>query len=378
MKTKVIILTVLIVLSFVKQSAFTQDVETKSKKSNPKIQIALLLDTSNSMDGLIDQAKSQLWKIVNQLSNSNYEQEKPTLEIALYQYGNDGLSSSEGYIKMVTDLTTDLDKISEDLFSLKTYGGQEYCGWVIDNAMKDLNWSESEAVLKLIFIAGNEEFSQGSVSYDKVCKLAKEKEIIVNSIFCGDYEEGIRIYWKNGAELSGGKYMNIDHNAKIAYVETPYDDDIIELNTKLNSTYIAYGSKGEESKNRQEKQDENAAVYGSGNTVERALSKSKDAYNNSQWDLVDAAVENEDIIADMDKSELPVELQDKTTEEITTYIAEKQGERDSLQNQINEINIKRQLYIEEQSSNIQDNTLEAVMLKSIREQAEDNGFSFEE
>ncbi|MEO7695078.1 MAG: hypothetical protein ABIS36_14065, partial [Chryseolinea sp.] len=34
------------------------------------ILIALLLDTSNSMDGLIDQAKSQLWKIVNELSKA--------------------------------------------------------------------------------------------------------------------------------------------------------------------------------------------------------------------------------------------------------------------------------------------------------------------
>ena len=33
----------------------------KSKKKG-KIQVALLLDTSNSMDGLIDQAKSQIWK----------------------------------------------------------------------------------------------------------------------------------------------------------------------------------------------------------------------------------------------------------------------------------------------------------------------------
>ena len=42
--------------------------ETKSEvhdeKINTKIQVALLLDTSNSMDGLIDQAKS-LWDIVN-------------------------------------------------------------------------------------------------------------------------------------------------------------------------------------------------------------------------------------------------------------------------------------------------------------------------
>lgn len=32
----------------------------------PVIQLALLLDTSNSMDGLIDQARSRLWQIVNE------------------------------------------------------------------------------------------------------------------------------------------------------------------------------------------------------------------------------------------------------------------------------------------------------------------------
>ena len=39
-----------------------------------KIQVALLLDTSNSMDGLIDQAKSQLWKMVNELATTKKKQ----------------------------------------------------------------------------------------------------------------------------------------------------------------------------------------------------------------------------------------------------------------------------------------------------------------
>ena len=38
------------------------------KKKKQTIKVALLLDTSNSMDGLINQAKAQLWEIVNELS----------------------------------------------------------------------------------------------------------------------------------------------------------------------------------------------------------------------------------------------------------------------------------------------------------------------
>ena len=64
-----------------------------------KVQVALLLDTSGSMDGLIDQAKSQLWKVVNELATSKYEGQRPVLEIALYEYGNDNLKIKEWLYK---------------------------------------------------------------------------------------------------------------------------------------------------------------------------------------------------------------------------------------------------------------------------------------
>ena len=70
-------------------------ISTNSEKSNTKIQAAILLDVSNSMDGLIEQAKSQLWKIVNELAGAKCDDgSRPNIKIALYEYGNDGLPSS--------------------------------------------------------------------------------------------------------------------------------------------------------------------------------------------------------------------------------------------------------------------------------------------
>src|SRR5205085_14348 len=81
------------------------------------IMLALLLDTSNSMDGLIDQAKSQLWKIVNEVAAArSVDGKQPNIKIALYEYGNNGLSADEGFIRQVSALTEDLDVISEKLF----------------------------------------------------------------------------------------------------------------------------------------------------------------------------------------------------------------------------------------------------------------------
>ncbi len=87
-------------------SLVVEEVEEVSEivDGKKKIKIALLLDTSGSMQGLIDQAKSELWSLVNELSKAECNGEKPELQIALYEYGKSSLPASEGYIRMVTPL----------------------------------------------------------------------------------------------------------------------------------------------------------------------------------------------------------------------------------------------------------------------------------
>src|SRR3990172_2658646 len=107
--------------------------ETKSAKPDPRsdqplVQLALLLDTSHRMDGMIAQAKTQLWKLVNEFARSKRAGKTPRVEVALYEEGNDGRPASSGHIRQVAPRTTDLDLISEKLFSLRTNGGGEDCG----------------------------------------------------------------------------------------------------------------------------------------------------------------------------------------------------------------------------------------------------------
>ena len=58
-----------------------------SPPPSPTIQIAILLDTSNSMDGLIDQAKTQLWNIVNEFIRAKKDGKPPAMQVALFEYG---------------------------------------------------------------------------------------------------------------------------------------------------------------------------------------------------------------------------------------------------------------------------------------------------
>ena len=173
---------IFLLLFFLAFISFGDKAKPSHNPSANTVQLAILLDTSNSMDGLIEQTKTQLWKIVNEMARSKRDGKTINLYVALYEYGNDGLSSQEGYVRLVTSLTNDLDKISEELFKLKTNGGSEYCGTVISDAVKDLKWTKSNDDYKVIFIAGNEPFTQGSVDYKTACKNAISKGIIINSL----------------------------------------------------------------------------------------------------------------------------------------------------------------------------------------------------
>jgi len=196
----------------------------------PAVDIAILLDTSNSMDGLIDQAKTQLWTIVQQFAKAKKHGQTPELRVALFEYGNSNLPASEGYIRQVVPLTDNLDKLSESLFGLTTCGGDEYCGQVIREAVKRLDWSKEPNGYKAIFIAGNEPFTQGEVDYHKSCKQAIEKGIVVNTIHCGTRQEGIQGGWQNGAQLAEGEFLNIDQDRATVEIDCPQDKVIIKLN----------------------------------------------------------------------------------------------------------------------------------------------------
>src|SRR3954470_10255251 len=164
--------------------------EAPAPQDKPLIQLALLLDTSNSMDGLIDQARSQLWTVVNHLARTKKSGQTPRLEVALYEYGNQGLKPQDGFIRQVLPFTDDLDSVSEKLFALRTNGGDEYCGQVIQTAVNDLKWSAQPSVYKTIFIAGNEPFTQGTVDYHGACEAAAKLGIIVNTVHCGSQADG--------------------------------------------------------------------------------------------------------------------------------------------------------------------------------------------
>jgi len=383
MKTKMLLRTVIACAATIllTAQALAKDSAPKpAEAKKPLVQIAILLDTSGSMQGLIEQAKSQLWRIVNEFAKAKQDGASPEVQVALYEYGKSSLSAASGWVRQIQPLTTDLDKISEELFALRTNGGEEYCGWVIRDAVNGLAWDPSSEVYKAIFIAGNEPFTQGPVNYADACKAAITKGIIVNTIHCGDEATGINTKWKDGALLADGNYLVIDQNRAVASIVAPQDKEIAQLGVQLNRTYLAYGTAGRAGESRQQAQDANvrSLAPASGAAVQRSVAKASANYQNAAWDLVDAAKDKRFQLDSLKTEELPAEMRTMNAGERKAFVEKNASERAELQAKINQLNREREQYVAQKMKEVAGtNTLDAVMISALREQSSKRNFKFE-
>ena len=378
MKTPTLILHLLTLGFFTLGTLRAHEPDTKLGADEAPVQIAILLDTSNSMDGLISQAKSQLWKIVNEFNHAKQGEKKPVVQVALFEYGNDGLSMTKNYVRRVLPFTRDLDKVSEELFRLSTNGGSEFCGAVIRDALDTLDWDSNGQTYKAIFIAGNEPFTQGPVNATKACKTAIQKGIVVNTIHCGERQLGENGGWKSGAALAEGRFFTIDQDKAVAHIAAPQDTEIVRLSIELNRTYISYGAAGAPGAANQAAQDKNADAFAAaGSSVQRALTKTSSNYKNSTWDLVDACKKDGVKLETVREEDLPKELKDLKPEARQAYIDQKAAERQKIQTQIQELNKAREQFVAEKAKEAgKAETLDNAISTAVREQAAKKAITF--
>lgn len=346
----------------------------------PKIQVAILLDTSSSMDGLINQTRAYLWKMVNELADASKDDKTAKVEVALYEYGKSTLPEQENYLRMILPFTEDLDKVSEQLFALQTTGGEEYAGAVIEHATQNLIWSKRKDNYRTIFIAGNEGFGQGKIPWENSIANARRKGVFVNTIFCGSRQEGEGTGWAAGARAGAGSFSNIEQNSVAKVIDTPFDAELRKAGQEINSTFIPYGKTAKKAAARQAEQDEKAATMAdTGADLERYSFKGKSQYSSQSWDLVTGVSKGELKLNELEKDELPPELAKLSKKELQSRVESEMKKRQALQKQIAELTEKRQKYIAEESAKLSKEdpkTLDKALVRTVLYQAKRQNFNF--
>jgi hypothetical protein len=343
------------------------------------VDLAICLDTSGSMQGLIEAAKTKLWDIVNDLALAK---PAPKLRVALLTYGNDGHNAENGWVNIDSAFTEDLDLISQQLFAMTTNGGTELVGRVIKAASEQLEWTPGDDALKLIVVAGNESADQDQqFAFRDVCKATISKGVMINSIYCGNIADDIAPAWKEVSALADGHFAAIDHNHGTVVISTPFDAEIASLSVSLNGTYIPFGAQGQVYAANQQEQDQNAASLGVAVAAQRGGCKAGAVYRCSNWDLVDACKVQTFKLEDIKDEDLPENMRAMTLEQRRAFIAQNDAKRIEIQAKVADLNSKRQQVVDAELKKMtagSDKSFDLAIRKAIRAQAAAKGFQFEE
>lgn len=340
------------------------------------IDMAICLDTSGSMEQLIDAARTKIWTIVSDLGTAK---PLPTLRVALLTFGNQGNAEADGWVKVELPFTEDLDAVSKRLFELSTNGGEEYVGRVVQAASK-LAWNPDSESLRFIIVAGNESADQDQqVSFRSAVREAISAGILVNSIYCGSPTDELAPAWREAATLADGQFAAIDMQNGTIHIATPFDDRLTELSTALNTTYLPFGADGTSAWANQRDQDALATSVNTAVAAQRCMTKGSGIYSNSQWDLVDACEDSTLKLEDIPDAELPEAMRGKTLEEKRAIIAASKAKRAELQKQVNELGVEREKFVQAElaKQNVDaSKSFDLALRAAIRGQASAKGFTF--
>jgi len=339
-----------------------------AEKSKP-VDVVLCLDTSNSMDGLIDSAKRKLWAVVNDLAKM---EPAPDLRVALYSYGNNTYDAGKGWVRREVELTTDLDEVYKRINMLRVAaaGSDELVARVTRDALAELKWADDKDALRLIFVCGNEPVNQDKVvTLESVAVSAKDKGIVINTIYCGFANNPDAAGWSEFATRCGGKYANIDQDRAKAEVviKTPYDAEIEKLGTQINGTYLWYGALGAEARDKQLAQDGAAKNAAGGVAVDRSETKAGRLYRLAEVDLVDRMQTEKDFdLKKIKEADLPEVLRKMKSEEREPYLKKKAAERTEIQKKVAELSAQRALYIEAERKRLPKPPAEKALDEALR------------
>ncbi|MDR1452030.1 MAG: VWA domain-containing protein [Helicobacteraceae bacterium] len=212
----------------------------KPTPAKTRVDVVFALDTTGSMSGLIDGAKRKVWSIANAIIDQN-----PNALIRLGLIGYRDIDDE--YVVRYYPLTTDAQDIYAKLLAFQAEGGgdtPESVNEALDVAVTKMGWTEAGAGARIIFLVGDApphmDYEQDR-KYPQVVAEARRRGIIVNAVQAGDMDSTRKI-WREIARLGEGEYIAIPQDGgRIIVIKTPYDDEIIVIQRKLNDTVIPYG-----------------------------------------------------------------------------------------------------------------------------------------
>lgn len=348
----------------------------EGKFEKPCVEVVFCLDTTGSMSGLIDAAKKKIWSISNQIASGK---PTPQVKIGLVAYRDRG----DSFVTKVFDLTDDLDKIHGQLMSFRADEGgdePESVNQALHDAVHKITWSKDKKTLRMIFLVGDAPPQMGypdDVKYPDTCKEAVKRDIIINTVLCGNSATA-KDHWLKICRAAEGSFVQIDAGGgPVVAIDTPYDKELAEISAKISRSTLFFGddsAKGEAKRRAYETESLPAA-----SAAPRAVFLGRSG-GGTAYDLLQNIKDGKVKLEALKKDELPKELQEKSLTEQREYLNKLDKERQELSKRTEVLDRLRNEFIAKKiaadAKLAAPTSFENEVLNILRVQAHRNGIEY--
>jgi hypothetical protein len=344
--------------------------------AKPIVEVGFVLDTTGSMGPLIEGAKRKIWSIATAIVECSPDAE---IRMGLVAYRDIG----DDYVTKTYHLTTDIQDLYANLLELKARGGGDWPESVneaLSVAVTKLRWSEGPDVTRILFLVGDApphmDYAQDT-KYPVVVQQARHKNIRINAVQAGGARDTERV-WRDIAQMGRGEYIPIPQDGgKVVIIETPYDQDIIELQGRINRTIVPYGSPVQQQRTESKVRQMAAAPRPAASEQASYLNKRATSAGGSG----EAVTGDGDLVADVSAGrakldaikdeELPEAVRKLAPQQRSAYLGQQASERKALNDTLGELVKKRDRFVIEARAKEPNKTADSfdlVVEKTLRAQ----------
>jgi Mg-chelatase subunit ChlD len=314
------------------------------------VELVFVLDTTGSMSGLIEGAKSTIWSVVNDFSSQT---PRPDVKVGLVAYRDRG----DAYVSQVHPLTSDLDSVYQALTLLRAGGGGDTPESVAKGLQDSIHaqpWSYQQRTYRSVFVVGDapdKGYSDESSLAD-LAKTARELGIYVSAIRCGG-DVTTATQFAQLAEIGGGVFTSVAQHGAAEVVVTPMDAELQRLHSEMGETAMLWGSDVERQGNASKIHTNKAAPSSSIASRLSVLSKGghKVVTSTGKGDYLDDL----GILTTLEETssaDLPAVLRDLTPQQRQHEVDIRMKTREDLRRQIDELVISRDGWLAEERNRL--------------------------
>ena len=334
----------------------------------PHIEVCFVLDTTGSMEQLIEGAKQKIWSITTQMATAK---PAPQIKLGLIGFRDRG----DQYVTKVFDLTDDLDDVYGNLIAFQAAGGgdtPESVNQALSEAVTKISWSKDRDTLRVIFLVGDAPPHMDypdDVKYPDTLKLATQSDIVINTVQAGSIAQTTP-FWQEIATKAQGQYARIELTGGMKAIATPVDAELSRLSVELSKTVVPWG---DALRQRAIMTKNSVAVGGAtGGATGTAAASSATAADRvlfmnletgaagtktvitGEGELIKDLAANKVKLEDIKDSDLPPQMLQMSMEQRKKYVADLTARRTELQTQVDALAKKRAEYMKVEMSKLPD------------------------